>query len=60
MSSKRPSLGDVEAGARVLFAEGQLHGWWPSSIPSYDKLDPVGKNEFDAIIERILIAAKKY
>ena len=54
-----PSNDEVEAAARALFAHGHLYHWWPSSAPTYESLDPIGKEEFDAIVERVLIAAAK-
>jgi len=36
---------------------GEEHGWWPESVSSYDSLDPIGREEFDAIVERILMSA---
>lgn len=60
MSSQfRPELGAIQAAARVLDSEGRAHGWWEGSIPVYDKLDPIGKDEFQAIVERMLIAAHR-
>lgn len=53
----RPSVAEVEAGARVLDREGRFHGWWPKTMASYDDLDSIGKDEFSAIVERILVAA---
>jgi hypothetical protein len=34
-----------------------MHGWWPEAVSSHDALDPIGKEEFDAIVERILMSA---
>ncbi|MCP4317285.1 MAG: hypothetical protein GY789_15045 [Hyphomicrobiales bacterium] len=62
MSNKdhyRPSLVAVEAAAEVLDAEGRLHGWWQDHIPKYVDLDQIGKEEFDGIVERTLIAAHR-
>jgi len=58
----RPTVEEVEAAARVLFKAGQFHHWWPGFMKTYDELaatDPIGKDEFDAIVERVLIAASK-
>jgi hypothetical protein len=58
----RPSIHEVEAAARVLFKEGQFHHWWPEFAKPYDELaatDPIGKAEFDGIVERVLIAASE-
>ena len=52
-----PTDAEVEAAARRLFADGAFHGWFPESIPTYDALDPIGKVEFDAIVEGVLMAA---
>jgi hypothetical protein len=55
----RPTLREVEAAASVLYAEGRHHHWWPQSLPeTYQQLDPIGRDEFEAIVERMLIAAK--
>ena len=54
-----PTDAEVDAAARQLFAEGRFNRWWPASTTSYDGLDPIGKNEFDAIVERVLMAAAK-
>jgi hypothetical protein len=35
---------------------GELHAWWPGAT-SFDALDPIGREEFEAIIERVLMAA---
>ena len=52
-----PTSAEIEAAARELHAWGALHGWWPDGVTTYEALDPIGKEEFDAIIERVLIAA---
>lgn len=52
----RPSHSEVQAAARVLHHEGTRLGWWPRHL-SYDGLDPIGRSEFDGIVERILMAA---
>ena len=54
---ERPTFAEVEAAARELHGWGELHGWWPESVTTYDNLDPIGKDEFDAIVERVLMAA---
>lgn len=54
----RPTDAEVEAAARLLFAEGAHHHWWAYE-GGYDDLDPIGKDEFDAIVERVLMAAAK-
>jgi hypothetical protein len=51
---------EIEAAAHVLFKEGSFHHWWPTFKKSYDEFvatDPIGKDEFDGIVERILFAA---
>ena len=53
----RPSDAEVEAAARELHSWGALHGWWPESVTTYDAQDPIGKEEFDAIVERALMSA---
>ena len=53
----RPTDEEVEAAARQLHLSGEEHGWWPKSISGYESLDPIGREEFDAIVERILISA---
>lgn len=53
----RPTPAEVEAAARELHHWGEVHGWWPESVRAYDALDPIGKDEFDAIVERVLMAA---
>lgn len=58
--SQRPLLEEVEAAARVLHQEGLRHGWWGKYRKSYDELaatDPIGKSEFDGLVERMLRAA---
>ena len=55
---ERPTPAQVEAAARELHYWGERHGWWPQSVATYDSLDPIGKDEFDAIVERVLMAAR--
>lgn len=55
-----PTAKAVEAAARVLHHEALRHGWWGKYRKSYDELaatDPIGKLEFDGLVERMLIAA---
>lgn len=55
-----PTARAVEAAARVLHHEALRHGWWGQYKKSYDELaatDPIGKLEFDSLVERMLIAA---
>jgi len=53
----RPSEDEVEAAARELHSWGEVHGWWHPRDATYDSLDPIGKEGFDAIVERILMSA---
>jgi hypothetical protein len=46
----------VTAAARVIYAAGQRHGWSGFSKP-YDELDPIGRSEFDGIVQQALVAA---
>ncbi|MHA3841201.1 hypothetical protein ACX0GZ_08275 [Sphingomonas aestuarii] len=55
--SDQPTDEEVEAAARQLHLSGVKHGWWPESVSNYDSLEPIGKDEFDAIVECILTAA---
>lgn len=58
--NKRPTLKQVEAAARVLFERGRCHHWWEPYRSSYDEMaasDPIAKEEFDALVEQMLIAA---
>ena len=57
IEADRPHSNEIEAAARELYSWGELHGWWPESVTCYEVLDPVGKDEFEAIAERILMAA---
>ena len=58
----RPTSKEVEAAARVLHEVGLRHHLWGKYRKSYDELaatDPIGKEEFDAIVEQMLIAANE-
>ncbi|WP_447727507.1 hypothetical protein [Sphingomonas koreensis] len=57
IEADRPSNVELEAAARELHSWGERHGWWPEGATDYDSLDPVGREEFDAIVERILMSA---
>jgi hypothetical protein len=60
--SERPTKEEEEAAARVLHREGLTHSWWGRYKKSYDELaatDPIGKDEFDSIVERMLLAAAR-
>ena len=52
----RPSDEEVVAAARTFFKAGSHHEWWPRHL-TYDALDPIGLDEFNAIVERALLAA---
>jgi BMFP domain-containing protein YqiC len=54
IESDRPTDDEVEAAARELHSWGELHGWYATS---FDTLDPIGREEFEAIVERVLMAA---
>ena len=56
----QPTSREIEAAARVLHDFGLRHHWWGPYRKSYDELaatDAVGKEEFDAIVEAVLMAA---
>ena len=58
--ASRPTSREIEAAARVLHDMGLRHHWWDPYRKSYDELaatDAVGKEEFDAIVEAVLVAA---
>ncbi|MGA2053887.1 MAG: hypothetical protein ABSG88_01130 [Bradyrhizobium sp.] len=60
----RPTDEEIEAAARVLYKDGGFYNWWRWSpnTKSYDefaKSDPIGMNEFTAIVERMLMAAAR-
>jgi hypothetical protein len=57
IDADRPSAMEIEAAARELDSWGKLHGWWPEPVATYDALDPIGREEFEAIVERILMSA---
>jgi hypothetical protein len=57
IEADRPTDQEVEAAARELHSWGDTHGWWPEGATSYEALDPIGKDEFDAIVERVLMSA---
>ena len=57
LPADRPSGPEVEAAARELHSWGEHHGWWPPSVTSFEALDPIGREEFEAIVERVLMAA---
>jgi hypothetical protein len=56
----RPTLKEIEAAAGVLHEAGLHHHWWAPYPKTYDELaatDAIGKDEFEAIVERMLMAA---
>jgi len=55
----RPSDAEIQAAARVLDRAGRFYNWWPETVPNYDQLDPIGQNEFEAIVGEMLMAAAK-
>ena len=60
--SEHPTGEEVEAAARVLHQEGSRHSWWGNYKKSYDELaatNPIGKDEFDGVVERMLLAAAR-
>ncbi len=57
IDADRPSAEEVEAAARELHQWGEMHGWWPEVAAAFDAFDPVGREEFEAIVERLLMAA---
>ena len=60
--NERPTEEEVEAAARVLHQYGLRHSWFGNYKKSYDELaatDPIGKDEFDGMVERMLVAAAR-
>jgi hypothetical protein len=57
--SKQPSQAEIDAAAGILDEAGRHHGWWPSTLPRYADMDPIGKSEFGGIVEKMLMAAAK-
>lgn len=47
---------ELEAAAEALYKEGEFHKWWKG--PAYERLDPIGRSEFLAIVQRVLAAAE--
>ena len=53
-----PSDAEVRAAAEVLFGYGQRHGWFGKGLPeNYTDMDPIGVQEFEGIVDHILVAA---
>jgi hypothetical protein len=53
----------VEAAARILHHAGLRHDWWGKYKKSYEELaatDEIGRSEFDAIVESMLVAAAQF
>jgi hypothetical protein len=48
--------GGIESAADSFWKEGSHHGWWSDTRPTWRDLDPIGKEEFLAIVERIVVA----
>jgi hypothetical protein len=49
-----------EAAGGILLQNGRRHHWWEPYRSSYDEMaasDPIAKEEFDALVEQMLIAA---
>ena len=47
----------IDAAAKVIYEAGRFRRWWRFDKP-YDELDPIGKDEFEGIIQRALKAAE--
>ncbi len=57
-----PTNAEVEAAARVLDRAGRHHHWWPAYTKTYGEVsetDPIGKSEFEGIVEQMLLAASE-
>lgn len=57
IEADRPSAQELEAASRELHTWGELHGWWPEGVTNFDALDAIGRDEFETIVERVLMAA---
>lgn len=55
----RSSSEEVDAAARILDGFGRGNGWWPSSTPSFDDLDPTRKSDLRFMVEGMLRAAAR-
>ena len=53
----RPTKHEIDAAAYELHRWGELHRWWPEGAASLEAMDSIGRDEFEAIVERVLIAA---
>jgi len=49
---------ELAAAATALFKEGRLRQWWRTSHARYEDLDPIGREEFEALVWRVLKAAE--
>ena len=51
---------EIEAAARVLHKAG-IHHWWKPYNKSYDECvtDAIAKEEFNALVEQMLIVARE-
>lgn len=47
-----------EAACRALDKEGRAHGWWPKTVAPYPQLDTIARQEFEAVVERVLLAGR--
>ena len=55
-----PTDAEVRAAAEVLYGYGRHHGWFPKGLPeNYADMDPIGVQEFEALVEHVLIAANE-
>lgn len=52
----RPDDPSIDAAAKVIYEPFRAHRAWKVDQP-YDRLDPIGKNEFEGIIKKALEAA---
>lgn len=57
IEADRPTDCEVQAAARELDWWGREHGWWPQDSRGLDLMDPISREEFEAIVVRILMSA---
>jgi hypothetical protein len=50
---------EVDAAARILDGFARRNGWWASSTPSFDDLDPTRKSDLRFMVEGMLRAAAR-
>jgi len=55
----RPPSEEVDAAARILDGYGKKFGWWPSSTPAFDDLDPARKSNIRFMVEGMLREAAR-